>query len=174
VIDKTLFPQGENMSDSDLLRTLQDKEDIKALLVDYVVALDTRNWTALEAVFTDDVHVNYGDVEKLDGKANVLKMISSTLGKCGPTQHLLGNYRIEVRGDNATSACYLRAMHAGKGDDKDKVWDLWAEYVDELVRTAAGWRISQRIERSFHMTGDISVLGLDAEVVKEVLKHAGR
>jgi len=39
--------------------------------------------------------------------------VQSHLGGCGPTQHLLGNYDIDVDGDRASSSCRLRAYHCG-------------------------------------------------------------
>ncbi len=138
---------------------LVEKEKIKDLLVSYAVALDYKNWPVLEQVFHDDIHVEYGEREFIDGKHEDIGMIRRYLDGCGPTQHLLGNFRIEISGTTATSACYVRGIHAGAGDKSEKSYDLWAEYQDQWELTDGGWRIKQRIEHIFNEVGDLDVFG---------------
>lgn len=131
---------------------------IQRLLIAYARALDYRDWPALQALFTDDVHAEYGGIEFVDGRDNLIAMIRRYLDGCGPTQHLLGNFCIAVEGGRAASACYVRGMHAGTGTRSGAVYDFWGEYRDQLVLTPGGWRIRQRVEQVFHHTGDIDVL----------------
>lgn len=146
-----------------IVQELQDKDAIQRLLIDYAVALDLRDWVAMAAIFTDDMRGDYGGVEVFEGRDKLIAMMRAYMGACGPTQHLLGNYRIEIDGDRASSRCYVRAMHIGTGAKSEAVLDLWGEYIDELVRTGTGWRIAARVERAFHMLGDMGVLGPEAD-----------
>lgn len=58
------------------------------------------------------------------------------------TQHLIGNVRIQLDGNNATMTSYLSATHVI--DPSGAVELAHGTYVDTVVRTPQGWRISKR------------------------------
>ena len=145
------------MNDKEFLQYLRDKEDIIEMINHYAMALDDRKWELLKDLFTADVRINFGGIER-EGIDDFIEMIKAHLGGCGPSQHLFSNYRITVDGDRATAAFYGRVMHAGVGKQKDVLFDFWGEYRDELIRTPDGWRTCKRSQRPFHITGDISIL----------------
>ena len=142
------------MSDAD------DRFAIIAVLDRYAECLDTRDWDRLAEVFTGDVEMDF-EMWQARGLDEVRGRIRSFLDGCGPTQHLLGNYRIELLegGNRARSACYCRAMHLGKGEHEDKTFESWIEYRDELVRTDQGWRSQRRHARARINRGDFTLLG---------------
>ena len=76
---------------------------------------------------------------------------------CGPTQHMITNIRVAVKGKEATAKCYLQATHAGRGIYEGKTMTVWGEYSDDLVRYADGWRIKHRELFIQHATGDVGV-----------------
>lgn len=141
-----------------MLQTLVDKAAIEAVLLRYAEVCDRRRWALLTKVFHPDVEVNYGDEYKLSGRDNVLAMIQSMLGGCGPTQHLMGNFRIAVDGDSADCECYVRAAHAGKGERSELFYEVWAEYQDKLVKVDKQWLITERTMRVYHEVGTRDVL----------------
>jgi len=140
------------MSDAD------DRFAIIATLDRYSECLDTRDWPRLAEVFTVDVDMDFGDWHQ-QGLERVTATIRSYLDGCGPSQHLLGNYRIELDGDRAASRCYCRVMHMGRGEHAGKTYEAWIEYADELVRTPQGWRSRRRVGRAQMHQGDPSLLG---------------
>ena len=123
----------------------------------YAVALDTRDWSLLDRVFTPDATADYGDY-RCASRDKIRKLVQSMLGGCGPTQHLLGVYRIEIAGDEAKSTCSIRAHHVGLGAEAELQYECFGEYRDELVRTPEGWRIRQRAMRVSHETGTRVIL----------------
>ena len=136
-----------------------DRFAIIRVLDRYAEVLDTRDWDALREVFTPDVEMDFvaWQATNLD---DVRTQISAFLDSCGPSQHLLGNYRIEFRdNDTAHSACYVRVMHFGKGEHEGKRYEMWGEYRDDFVRTPSGWRSRKRIARAHMHEGDASLLG---------------
>ena len=137
-----------------------DRFAIIAVLDRYSECLDTRDWEGLSEVFTDDVEMDFGAWRASD-LDQVRANIRSFLDGCGPSQHLLGNYRIELDadGDRASSRCYCRVMHFGKGEHEGKTFESWIEYSDELVRTPEGWRSRKREGRSQMNQGSIELLG---------------
>ena len=137
-----------------------DRFAIIAVLDRYAECLDTRDWAGLADVFTADVDMDFG-AWRATSLDEVRENIRSFLGGCGPSQHLLGNYRIELEGDVASSRCYCRVMHFGKGAHEGKTFESWIEYADELVRTSKGWRSRKRVANPQMNQGDISLLGPD-------------
>lgn len=135
-----------------------DRFSIIAVLDRYSECLDQRDWAGLAAVFTDDVEFDF-EAWTEKGLEPVSKQIRSYLDGCGPSQHLLGNYRIRLDGDRASSKCYCRVMHFGKAAHAGKTYETWIEYADELVRTPAGWRSRRRTGRAWMHQGDPSLLG---------------
>ncbi len=140
---------------------MNDSQLIEQTLIRYALACDRRDWALLEQVFTQEVAANYGSEYRLQGRDRLIGMIKGLLGGCGPTQHLLGNFRITITGDSAACDCYVRAAHAGRGDKASQLYEVWAEYQDKLVRTEDGWRIHERTMVIFNETGTRDVLGAE-------------
>lgn len=141
------------------MSTADDHFAIIATLDRYAECLDTRDWEGLGDVFTGDISLDFVPAFKASGLDEVRVAISSFLDGCGPSMHLLGNYRIVLDGDTASSKCYCNVMHQGKGEHEGKHYENWIEYVDQLIRTPMGWRSSSRVATPRMEAGDISLLG---------------
>jgi 3-phenylpropionate/cinnamic acid dioxygenase small subunit len=124
----------------------------------YATALDTRDWSLLDEVFTIDAVGDYGAGE-LKGREALRGMIRRMLGGSGPSQHLLANHRVELDGDAARCVCQVRAFSAGTGPATGRSYELLGAYRDQLVRTPEGWRIARRELRLHHEIGTRDVLG---------------
>lgn len=139
-----------------------DRFAIIATLDRYAECLDQRDWPGLADVFTEDVEIDWVEWQQ-QGLDAATTSIRSYLDGCGPSQHLLGNYRIELEGDHARSKHYCRVMHMsrseGKGEQPSKTYETWIEYADDLLRTQDGWRSRRRVCRVLMDQGDRSVLG---------------
>lgn len=139
------------------LETLLDRAQIEAVLMAYTTALDERDWSALEDVFTPEASADYGVVGQFHGREAVIDVVRDFLQRCGPTQHLLGNIRLTVQGDEAQARCYIQATHAGIGKHLGQTMTLWGEYRDRLERREEGWRILHRELHVQHVVGDVGV-----------------
>jgi hypothetical protein len=127
--------------------------------VRYAVACDTRDWRLFDDVFLPAARADYGEGFRHDGRDGIVTMIRSTLGGCGPSQHLLGSHVVAIDGDTATSSCQIRAWHRGVGDLAEVTYEAIGSYHDELVRTPAGWRIAFRRMDVIAEIGPRDVLG---------------
>jgi len=141
------------MSDASTERT-----EIVRVLDLYATTLDSREWVLLREVFTANAAVNFGEGPTCD-VGEVIDAIRGFLDGCGPTQHLQGNYRVDIDGDTASSRCYIRAFHLGKDLHTGETYEMAGEYIDTLVRTADGWRISERSFSIFWELGNKDLLG---------------
>jgi len=123
---------------------MSNETDIREVLNRYAIACDKRDWNLFEDVFIPDVAFSYGGSSSVNGRDKLTKMIRNSLGGCGPTQHLLGNFSIAVNGDSATCHCYVRAFHVGQGSMQGQIYEALGEYHDHLVKHAGVWKISER------------------------------
>ena len=130
----------------------------------YATALDERRWELLDEVFHENCHMDFV-AWQADSRREAVAHIRSFLGGCGPSQHLLGNYEIEISGDEATSRVYVRAFHLGRDERQRTSYEMGGEYRDRLERGAEGWRIVERLGRARWQQGDPSILGPDRDRV---------
>ena len=130
------------------LEVLADERRIERVLVAYATAVDTRNWAGLDEIFDVAARAVYGNDPRsqfvCEDREAIREMCRKNLDGCGPTQHLLTNFRIDVAGDRASSICSVQAGHFGRGEARKARYELWGEYRDEWVKGSAGWRITRR------------------------------
>jgi len=135
-----------------------DRLAILALLDRYPEALDSRRWELLEEVFDPGVVFDFGPDWQTQGLGAAVARIRAALEPCASTQHLQGNYRIEIDGDRARSRVYVRAFHLGAGSTAGRHYEMGGEYRDELRRGEEGWRSIRRVGRMHFQWGDPAVL----------------
>lgn len=116
-------------------------------------ALDAKDWPAIAASFTADAQ-GYG----AHGRDAIVARVRDHLGGCGATQHLLGNHRITLDGDTASSLTYARVHHVGAGPKEGSFFECMGEYVDHWVRTGQGWQLTYRAFDMRIRLGDFDAL----------------
>ena len=136
------------------------RDQIVERLADVATALDTRDWAMLGEMFTESA-TGYGAT----GREAIVGHARDHLGGCGPSQHLLGNHRVELDHDGdpdrARSRTYGRIMHLGADDHAGLTYEVFGEYTDLWTRTDAVWRISSRRLDVSIVLGDARVLRRD-------------
>lgn len=132
---------------------MSDRSQIAEALAQVAAALDSRDWTALGAAFTDGAH-GYGAA----GREAIVSRVRAHLGGCGPSQHLLGNLRVTVDGDTASSLAYARVYHVGADERAGAFYECMGEYRDTWLRTPSGWLLTGRRFDVRIELGDRSVL----------------
>jgi ketosteroid isomerase-like protein len=134
------------------LQEISDRLEIQDLFVEYTYAIDSRDWDALDDVFTPDAFIDYSVFGGSKGDlASTKEFLASAMTMFPSFQHMVSTSKITVHGDtaDAKTICH-NPMTMGDGDDPDlMICGLW--YVDKLVRTPAGWRIAQRVEEKSYM-----------------------
>ncbi len=136
------------------LQAIADRIEIDDLLVRYATAIDTKDWDLLASCFTPDAFIDYTSAGGIKGIfPEVHQWLAQVLVAFPMTQHLITNRAVTVDGDLATSRSAFFNPMGLPGDAGGLV--LFFEggyYNDKLVRTAAGWRITERIEESSYST----------------------
>lgn len=128
---------------------ISDRLEIQQLFVDYADAIDRRDWDALDRVFMPDAYIDYRAVGGIDGTyPEVKRWLAEALGSFRAYYHFIGNFSIRIEGDRASSRsiCFNpMEMSLGEGQSQVMFYGIW--YLDRLVRTADGWRLSERREQ---------------------------
>lgn len=125
-----------------------DKADIAEVLVRYATGIDRRDWALFRTCWTDDVVADYVGVDRWESADAITAFMEASHADMGHTMHRLSNLAITVDGDTATARAYVDAVLMAP--DGQSGLNPVGFYDDELVRTAAGWRIARRTFTSVH------------------------
>lgn len=131
------------MNEHATLAELADRAAIVEVTHRYCWALDSRDWGLLDQVFTDDATAELLS-PLLQGRDAIRTRIRDAIEPLDATQHTVTNHMITLRGDTASSRCYLHSQHVRRSVDGPPLYVVAGRYEDELVRTPDGWRISSR------------------------------
>ena len=142
---------------SDDAAYLRDRLAINDLLVSYAWAIDTKDWDALDNVFTVDAHIDYTATGGIAGSlAEIKPWLAESLAAFPATQHLLSNSQVTIDGDRATTrTAVYNPMGAATREGPLHFFFMGGIYADQMVRTPAGWRINERVEHLVWMDGKL-------------------
>ncbi|WP_298670535.1 nuclear transport factor 2 family protein [uncultured Sphingomonas sp.] len=144
----------------------QDIRNIEAGMALYADSIDSRDWTALDGVFDEEIETGASSAA-VRGRNAFVAMIRRYLDSCGPTQHLLGQTRIEsLADDRATSVTAFRAFHCDR-PEAIRTFEVLGRYRVTWRRTAAGWRATQWRYEMIAQIGDPGVLGAPVRAPKQ-------
>ena len=143
---------------------ISDRLEINDLLIDYTIAIDTGNFDGLDLVFTSDAFIDYTALGGPKGSyAEIKAYLARVLPWFPARQHMIANSRIWLEGDTARGRTMCHnpmEMPLKDGGTQVAFYGLW--YLDKLVRTPAGWRISERVEErgyAFNVPAEFSSFG---------------
>ncbi|WP_316669217.1 nuclear transport factor 2 family protein [uncultured Propionibacterium sp.] len=131
------------------IEDLLTREEIRDTLTNYSQGLDQRNWDLYDRVWTDDATFEAPD-EGI-GRMGAGELKAMLQGNNDPDrlagQHLLNNTHFQIDGDSARTVTEVTWVTLQTMDKPGMVFEVRAGgiYVDDLVRTAEGWRIRRRV-----------------------------
>ena len=130
------------------LQEISDRIEIQNKMTEYAAAIDQKDFDALDQVFTPDAYIDYRPLGGIDGRYPQIKAwLKDALGKFPHYYHLISNLELTLSGDTAMSriACFNpMVVPLPDGKSHTMFFGLW--YMDQWVRTPAGWRMKERIE----------------------------
>jgi uncharacterized protein (TIGR02246 family) len=127
------------------LQQLEDKEEIRILLLDYGRHLDSRDFAAYGRLFAKDGEWVGGFGTASGGPAGVQAFMEKAMGTAPNTAnnyHLLSNFVISVTGDSATA--WSRWAFVVPGPNGAVIAQA-GRYDDTLVRENGRWRFKRRV-----------------------------
>ena len=136
------------------LQQISDRIEIHDLLVRYSHAIDTRDFDALDEIFTPDALIDYSAMGGAKGSVPEIKdFLRKAMRQFTGFQHMIANSMIDLHGDEASgrTICH-NPMVMTKPNGETHVFTCGLWYLDRLVRTPKGWRIRERVEEKcyFH------------------------
>ncbi len=130
------------------LQELEDREEIRQLLMDYGRFLDQRDFAAFSQLFAEKEGEWNGGLGRAVGQKAIQKLMKDTIGKDSgdialPNLHLFTNEAIQVYGDRATAVTkWIFVM----GSDANQPRLIYiGHYNDSLVREKERWKFQRRV-----------------------------
>ena len=115
-----------------------DRLELHELPGRYGDAIDDRNWEGLGRIFTDDAVFDLTDIggPRVEGLAEIRRFMDEEAAH--PLTHLMTNIYVDEEADGVKM--YFRIVARAKGG----VFGT-ASYYDDVVKTADGWRVRNRV-----------------------------
>ena len=128
-------------------QNMSDRLEIQDLLTAYCDAIDSRNWNALDDIFTPDAIIDYTEAGGAKGTLEEIKLyLDKALKPFSGMQHMLGLPMIKITGDEASARTILFNPMIIEKEGNPNVFFVGLWYRDKLIRTSKGWRIQSRHE----------------------------
>ena len=135
------------------LEELSDRLEIQDLLTAYSYAVDFHRFDDLDAIFTPDATLDFTATGGIAGPVPEVKTwLASVLPHFAGHQHLVATSQVELAGDSASARTLCHnPMWFADPEQPPMFVGLW--YLDDLTRTAAGWRITRRVQQKGYLHG---------------------
>ncbi len=148
------------------LSALQDRAAISDVVHAYATGLDRREWTLFRSIFLDKIEMDFRSVGLRVGPYDADRWVADAkrlFRGFKATQHTSTNHVHTLRGNEATCVSNMQAEHFierepddGLADGEDR-WTIGGYYVNELVRTDEGWKLSKVTLNVTWQTGNADV-----------------
>jgi len=136
---------------SDALKRLIDRAAISDVVHAYATGLDRRDWALYRGIFCDELEMDFDSVGIRKGTYSAdawVRSAQTLFAGFRATQHTSTNHVHQIDGDRATCVSNMQAEHFiepepgapafAPGGDR---WTIGGYYVNELLRTPAGWKL---------------------------------
>lgn len=122
----------------DPLARLLDARAIERLIVEYAALNDAGDWQAVAAMYAPDGRMSRPTTPDtfIEGADAILDAFQARPAR--KSRHVVSNIRVDVAGDSATAQSQILLFTAAGQPP------LVGTYADRLVRTAEGWRFTER------------------------------
>jgi len=131
------------------VQKLEDREEIRQLLMDYGRSLDQRDFRAFSELFAKTEGEWIGGMGRAKGSQAIRELMESTIGKdTSMTQscHLFTNETIHINGDQATAVTKWIFMVPGESNRPQPVF--LGHYEDSMIRENGRWKFLRRVVRA--------------------------
>ncbi|MDA9626450.1 nuclear transport factor 2 family protein [Pseudomonadota bacterium] len=128
------------------IKEISDRLELEKLVTDYATAVDTRNFTEFNNLFTADAIIDYTAVGGISGNLKeIIVYLETALDFFPNYQHFISNISLTITGNNATGKVMCFNPMQTK---ENQVFFLGIWYHDTYINIDDRWFISSRIEES--------------------------
>jgi len=141
-------PNNSSKSIEDRLRILEDREEIRQLLIEYGRALDQRDFGALSKLFCEDAeYLGGGSLSAIKGPPAIAKFVEDVfrknpMGLRFPNFHLFANITIQINDDEAQAKS--KGFFVVPNEEDMPLTVMLATNDDVLVRDKGRWKFKRR------------------------------
>ena len=131
------------------LRALEDREEIRQLMINYGRTLDARDFAGFSKLFAATaLYGGGGGTGMAKGPEAIAKLLEDVMQKNptnlnAPNFHLFCNEIIKLNGDTASAVS--KGVFVVRSDANVPQAVMLATYKDEFVRESGVWKFKQRI-----------------------------
>jgi uncharacterized protein (TIGR02246 family) len=128
------------------VQVLEDREEIRALILAYGQAHDHRDYKMFASLFAKDGEW-IGGLGSAKGPDAIFALMDKSIGhhplpEGSGTVHVLTNDQIVIDGDRASSV--TKWLYLTPGDDKAPKATYLGHYVDQFIRENGRWKFLRR------------------------------
>jgi len=139
---------SQNETVEDQLRKLQDRVEIRQLLMDYGRFLDQRDFAAFSDLFAEQEGEWIGGLGSAKGSRNIRELMERTIGTDSSMAeasnfHLFTNDMIRLDGDRAEAT--TKWIFVVRSEDGGPQPVFLGHYEDTIVRENGRWRFLRRV-----------------------------
>jgi uncharacterized protein (TIGR02246 family) len=129
------------------VQALEDREEIRELLLAYGRALDSRDFIAFSNLFAEEEGEWVGGLGAAKGRKAIFELMDTSIGhnapRTGPgSYHVFSNEQIEVDGDRASAT--TKWIFVMQSEEASPRWVYLGHYDDTFVREDGRWRFLRR------------------------------
>ncbi|MEX6724119.1 nuclear transport factor 2 family protein [Parapedomonas caeni] len=145
------------------LQTLLDRERIRDLVHRYALAIDSRDWQAYRACFTDEVALDFAAASgapptwRTRSADDWVAECQAFFSRLTATQHIPALLAVDIAGDRATGFKQLHAQHYCNRFPAP-VQTMTGRYAFEAVRDGDRWRFARLRLHVGWMEGDPAII----------------
>jgi ketosteroid isomerase-like protein len=150
------MPTGLTGDAAARLQELEDRAEITDLVNRYGNGIRLGDAEQIVSCFADDAVVDHGHGQTVEGREALLAYFGHqttsaaarsvlTFDEKVASTPVMSNVLIDLDGDTAHCESMCLAIHTGYQDGQGKVIVRGTRNIDDLVRTADGWKIRRRV-----------------------------
>ncbi len=157
------------------LQHVKDRAEISDVLHRYAQGIDQRAWDLYLSAFAEDVVIDVvGYLAAPMTPVQFKDFLITTFDRVRLSgQHLLANTLFLVSGDRAQTVTEFLAVNLERTEEAGRIRRQIAGglYVDDLLRTAAGWKI---VRRTLLRKSDDEEFSIYAETIVDAIEDTKR
>jgi len=165
LFDNPPMKRGTTMSENTQQLDPRDEAEIREVIQRYSETLDKRDFDRLADSYTENAtlentfedYIPFGSAftgTLATGAKEIATAVGNLMGPLNATQHFLGTILFDVTDEGVrTQTQVIAHHHRGAG-----FFHTGGTYIDDFVKTDAGWRTNRRVLHTSWTTGDPKVV----------------